>query len=410
MAVTNSTNFCNVNENLYGNCNNASNVNGVRPRFYPCPDITMEEQQGIKGAFIRPPKAETTLPMPSVMAAKAVTSGDLQIYLDAFEACKKNSIWKSSVQLFNRDKLQECTRLANDVANGTYKITRYKEFDICERGKKRHIKAPAIRDRVLCHVLCQNILLPRILPTLIYDNSASIKGKGISFARRRILAHLHRYYASHGNAGYILQTDFSSFFDSIPHDLLFEAFKQFVPEPNIQALIHTIIASYGKNGVGVGIGSELSQIAGLLYPSPVDTYCKTICQCKYYARYMDDIYIIHPDKTFLQDVFKRMQKTAEALRLAFNPKKCHIARIDKGFTYLKGNYRLTETGKVLCSPHRKTLTRERHRLKRMPKEALLEAYKAWRGNILRQFPTMPYQTLQNFDRLYGGIQHDIPTL
>jgi RNA-directed DNA polymerase len=151
-------------------------------------------------------------------------------------------------------------------------------------------------------------------------------------------------------------------------------------------------------------------VAGLLYPSPVDTYCKTICRCKYYGRYMDDIYIIHPDKAFLQAVFKGMQETAAALRLTFNPRKCRIARIDKGFTYLKGNYRLTETGKVLCSPHRKTLTRERHRLKRMPKEALPEAYRAWRGNILRQFPTMPFQTLQNFDRLYGGIQHDIPAL
>ena len=357
-----------------------------------------------KGICTRWPQAKTTSAMQPVKA-------DVASMIEAFNHCKKGSIWKASVQMFERDLFQNCLSLVNEVNSGTYTPGKYFEFDLYERGKKRHIKAPSIRDRVVCHDLCHRVLLPRILPTLIYDNSASIKGKGISFARKRILAHLHRYYARQGtNTGYILQTDFSSFFDSIPHDLLFEALKRFVPEPNIQAFIHAVIASYGKSGVGVGIGSELSQVAGLLYPSPVDTYCKTICRCKYYGRYMDDIYIIHPDKAFLQDVFKGMQETAEALRLTFNPRKCRIARIDKGFAYLKGNYRMTETGKVLCSPHRKTLTRERHRLKRMPKKALPEAYRAWRGNILRQFPTMPFQTLQNFDRLYGGIQHDIPAL
>lgn len=405
MGVTNSTNFCNVNDTLNANCNNASNVNFVRPRFYTCPDIMMEEQQVIKGAFTRRPKAETPLPMSSVMAARAITSGDISIYLEAFEACKSGSMWKSSVQLFNRDKLIECTKLANEVASGCYKVSKYKEFNICERGKLRHIKAPAIRDRVLCHALCHNVLLPRILPHLIYDNSASVKGKGISFARKRILAHLHRYYARyHTNVGYILQTDFSSFFDSVPHNRLFETFKQYVPEPEILSLIRTILNSYTPTGIGLGIGSELSQVAGIMYPHPVDSYCKTVRQCKYYARYMDDIYVIHPDKDFLHDVFSGMQAEAHKLGLKFNPKKCHISRIDKGFTYLKGIYHLNSTGHVSYFPHRKTLTRERRRLRRMPKDALPDAYRAWRGNALTQFPHMPYLTIQNFDHLYGGIQ------
>lgn len=165
-----------------------------------------------------------------------------------------------------------------------------------------------------------------------------------------------------------------------------------------------MLTSYDTSGVGVGLGSELSQVAGLIYPHPVDTYCKTVRQCRFYARYMDDIYVIHQDKHFLHDVFRGMQEEAEKLRLSFNPAKCHISRIDKGFTFLKGVYRLTDTGKVLCFPHRKSLTRERRRLKRMPVSALPDAYNIWRGNILTQFPHVPYQTIQNFDHLYGGIQ------
>lgn len=351
---------------------------------------------------MRPLIVETFPPMQPVTAEAAITSGSLQPFLDAFNHCKSGSIWKSSMQLFSRDRLLECLHLANDLAYGTYKVSKYKEFTISERGKLRHIKAPAIRDRVLCHALCHKVLLPRILPHLIYDNSASVKGKGVSFARKRLLAHLRKYYArQHTNVGYILQTDFSSFFDSIPHDLLFETLKQYVPEPEIQAVIRTIIDSYNDTGVGLGIGSELSQVAGIVYPHPIDTYCKTVRQCKYYARYMDDIYIIHHDKAFLQDVYHNMERIAHSLRLTFNPRKCHISRLDKGFSHLKGNYRLTATGKVIYSPCRKTITRERRRLKRMPEEARHDAYKIWRGNTLTQFPQY---VVRSFDILYGGIQ------
>ena len=353
---------------------------------------------------MRWPKAKTTLPMPSVMAAKAVTSGDIQIYLDAFNSCKHDSLWKASMQLFDINRLAECTRLANEVADGTYRVSNYLEFTINERGKTRHIQAPAIRDRVLCRVLCQNILAPRILPHMIYDNSAAVKGKGISFARKRILTHLHRYYTEHNtNKGFILQTDFAKFFDSINHDLLYRALTAYVPEPEIQKLIRIIIDSFNDSGTGIGIGSELSQISGVVFPSSIDTYCKTVRQCKYYGRYMDDIYIIHNNKDLLHDVYKGMESIAAELQLSFNKHKCSISRIDKGFCFLKGNYRLTDAGKVLCHPCRKNITRNRRRLPKLPRQVLPNVYRSWRGGILTQFPNLPYLTLQNFDRLYNDI-------
>lgn len=339
-----------------------------------------------------------------------------QIYLNAFKYCRKDSIWKATVQLFERDRLKECVRLANEVKAGTYKTSPYLEFDIFERGKPRHIKAPTIRDRVFCHALCHEILLPRIMPKLIYDNSAAIKNRGVSFARKRLLTHLHRYYAEHKtNEGYILQTDFSSFFNSIDHELLYQTFCKFVPESKIRSIIKDLIDTFGGD-TGVGIGSELSQVAGVMYPASLDNYCKIVKQCKCYARYMDDIYIIHHSKEFLQDLFVKMQEIADSLKLRFNPKKCHINKINKSFCYLKGDYKLTETGKVLYSPCRSSLIRERRRLKRMHhlyKSGVLSlkdvktAYKSWRGNIATQYPYMSKTTLSNFDKLYTKLYGEL---
>lgn len=366
---------------------------------------------------------KTTLMMRSVTTANAINNQRSfeiltkpQTYLNAFKYCRKESIWKASVQLFERDRLKECINLANEVKAGTYKTHRYLEFDIYERGKPRHIKAPAIRDRVFCHALCNQILMPRILPTLIYDNSAAIKNRGVSFARKRVLTHLHRYYTEHKtNEGYILQTDFSSFFNSIDHELLYQAFCKFAPEPEIRKIIKDVIDTFDTN-TGIGIGSELSQVAGIMYPAPIDNYCKIVARCRYYARYMDDIYIIHQSKDFLQNLFIKMQEIAETLKLKFNPRKCHISKINTGFCYLKGTYKLTKTGKVLYSPCRISLVRERRKLKRMHhlfKSGALSlndvktCYKSWRGNLIRQYPQMSKKTLANFDNLYSKLYGEL---
>lgn len=49
------------------------------------------------------------------------------------------------------------------------------------------------------------------LKNYIYDNCASIKGRGISQQRKRFEIHLHKYYQLYGNDGYILFGDFSKF-------------------------------------------------------------------------------------------------------------------------------------------------------------------------------------------------------
>ncbi len=113
------------------------------------------------------------------------------LYIDAFNKCKKGSIWKESVQRYEMNLLKNIDQQITAVQNGTYEQKPFNEFTLNERGKTREIKAIHIEDRVVLRNLCDNILAPGIEKYLIYDNGASIKGKGIHFTRQRFETHLH---------------------------------------------------------------------------------------------------------------------------------------------------------------------------------------------------------------------------
>lgn len=303
-----------------------------------------------------------------------------------------------------------------------------------------------ITDRVVQRSLCDNILIPRLQNYLIYDNGASLKNKGIDFSRKRLETHLHRFYRKNGsNEGYVLLIDYSKFFDNIRHDKLAELLEKKIDSPEFMTFVKQLLKTFSidvsylsdeeyKNCLNklynslehskidrsllvgekmmeksVGIGSQISQICGIYYPTRIDNYCKIVKGMKYYGRYMDDVYVIHKDKEVLKQLLKEVDELSKELGLFINQKKTQIVKLRHGFTFLKIKYNLTESGKVLKRLVPKTITRERRRLKKYKK--LMEegkmsykdielAYKSWRGNALRYHA---YTSVKNLDALFDQL-------
>ena len=140
----------------------------------------------------------------------------------------------------------------------------------------------------------------------------------------------------------------------------------------------------------VGIGSQISQISGVYYPTRIDNYCKIVKGMKYYGRYMDDIYIIHEDKEYLKGLLNDIQGICDELGLFINPKKTQIVKLSHGFTFLKIKYNLTETGKVQERISKDSVTRMRRKLKKFRKlmdagemsfDDVRCAYASWKGGV-----------------------------
>lgn len=359
----------------------------------------------------------------------------------------KSSKWKETTQKFALDYLRNLVKIQDDLELQTYQSKKGHEFLLSERGKIRPVTTLHTRDQVIRHVLCDDILIPGIRPKLIYDNGAALKRKGIDFARKRMEAHLHKIYIEKGtNEVYGLFGDFSKFYDNVHHEIaksqilnifeqdiylewllekVFENFQvdvSYMTEEEFATCMSDIFNKIEYRKLpkslqtgekmmekSLNIGDQFSLIVGLLYPSEIDTYVKTIRKMKYYGRYNDDFYVFSDSKEELLDILHGILKICDSLHLHLNLKKTKIRKLNQPFRYLQIRYRLTETGEVEKQINPKRIYAMQRKLKKLqtkilqgdlPYSAAEETFKSWMGSF---YKIMTKKQRKNMIFLYESL-------
>jgi hypothetical protein len=337
----------------------------------------------------------------------------------SFKRSKLEVSWKESVQRYEMHLLPNLSETRRKLLAGESVSKGFVEFDLMERGRLRHIKSVHISERVVQKCLCDQILVPVISRCLIYDNGASLKNKGLHFSIRRLVTHLTKYYRQERtNEGYCLMVDFSKFFDNIRHKDLLEMLAQLFKDQRIITLTNDFIKPFG-DGKSLGLGSQISQISAIFYPNRLDHYLKEIRRVKFYGRYMDDIYLIHRDKAFLQECLQDIIRICGSLGITVNTRKTRIAKLTDGVKFLKGSYSLSETGKVVRRAASDSRKRMRRKLKkfqglwlhnRMSIADVYAGYQSWRNNYMKRFNA--YHTVRRMDEYYNTLfihyERDLP--
>lgn len=328
---------------------------------------------------------------------------------DAFYSCEKEVRWKGSVQTYEATLPLTTLTIYNILKERKFKPMGFLEFDLCERGKMRHIRALKIGERCIQRALCDHYLSPLLEPKLIYDNGASIKNKGIDFTLRRLKRQLSKYYRKyHTNKGYVLQFDFSSYFDNINHEILLNQFKAAIHDKEIYNVVEKMITCFGEKGLG--LGSQVSQIAAIYYPTPLDKAILNL-NINGYNRYMDDGIILCRTLDQVEKCKKVLFEECKKLNIQINMKKLTVSKISKTFIFLKKRFRMTETGKIIVRIGRDAVTRAHRRLKKLTSKAidpnekfnyvdLYVCYKCWKGAAAR-FDN--YYIIQNYRRLFLSL-------
>jgi len=329
----------------------------------------------------------------------------------AFLKSKKGVSWKESVQRYDANALRNILDTHKMLLAGESVQRGFMEFDLNERGKTRHIKAVHIAERIVQKCLCDQVLVPILTNSLIYDNGASVKGKGVHFAIKRFTTHLSKFYRQNGfsNEGYCLSMDFSKFFDSVDHEVLFQMLEKEIKDERVLDLTKGFISVFG-DGKSLGLGSQVSQVSAIYFPNKLDHYIKDFKREKYYGRYMDDLYIIHRDKEHLKLLLKEIEAICAELKITINKKKTHIVKLSSGMEFLKGRYKLLPSGKVLKRPAKDSAKRMRRKLKKfktfidngqMDYNDLRTSYQSWRGNYIGRFNA--YFGVRYMDSLYNRL-------
>jgi len=326
---------------------------------------------------------------------------------EAYKCCRKGVAWKSSVQKYITQAPLNLLHTYNQLQNGKFKSPGFYEFDIYERGKHRHIRSTIIGERVVQRCLCDNALVPMLGRTFVYDNGASLKYKGYDFAVRRLTQHLHKHYRKYGQEGYILLFDFSKFFDNVSHAVIKGILHNEFSDEKILKLTEHFVDAFGD--VGMGLGSQISQVLALASANRLDHYIKEVLRIKGYSRYMDDGYLIHQSKEYLQNCLEQMKEICKILGITLNEKKTQIVKLSHGFTWLKIRFYLTDTGKVVRKIYKRSVTRMRIKLKKLHKMwkdgriAFNDIYTTWQSWKAYALKFNAYHTIQNMADLYNKL-------
>ena len=302
-----------------------------------------------------------------------------------FKKCKLSASWKDSVAIYNANALKNTLRLKKELLDGTYRISPYNSFVITD-PKRREVKATQIRDRQFQHALCDLVLYDDLTEHFIYDNCACQKGKGVDFALNRMAEHLRRYYRKNGAEGYILKCDIRHYFAETSHSVAKAAVRKRVKDDGVYNAVCKIIDSFGGDK-GIGLGSQVSQLVQLAVLDDLDHFIKERLHIEQYIRYMDDFVLIHKDKVYLNSCKAQIEQRLAEIGLALN-RKTQIFPIRQGVRFLKWKFNLTDSGRVLRTPDKKSIYREKRKLKRMkqlntPAERAAISFLSWASAIER---------------------------
>ena len=250
---------------------------------------------------------------------------------------------------FKEFSILNLEQLAQEMRTGAYVEGAPHEFNIFD-PKLRTISALPFRDRIAQHALCQ-VIAPIFDATLLPRTFACRPGKGTHRAAITLQADLRRLS---DDPVCVLKTDFSRYFASIGRPVLWQLIETKI---SCRATLRLIDAMLPREGIGLPIGSLVSQIFANVYAGVVDRHLQQDLGERYWFRYMDDIVVLGRSSEHLRGVKASIEALSrERLGLRFS--KWSIQPAARGVNFV--GYRIWATHKLL---RRDSVSRARRKIR-----------------------------------------------
>ncbi|MDR2693168.1 MAG: RNA-directed DNA polymerase [Chitinispirillales bacterium] len=263
---------------------------------------------------------------------------------------------------FERNLEHELISLERELQNRTYELRPSVCF-INELPIKREIIAADFRDRVVHHFL-YNRIYPVFDKKFIYDSYSCRVGKGTLFGINRARRFL-KSCGANGAEVWVLRLDIRGYFMAIDRKILFKLImdglgkasedsdltsflirKTVFNDPLKNARFRSLPSAWADlpkdkslmnsaPDCGLPIGNLTSQLFANVYLNRLDHFVKRELKIKYYGRYVDDMLLVHADKSALSGAISRIREfLSKELKLILHPRKIKLQTAGKGFAFL----------------------------------------------------------------------------
>lgn len=229
--------------------------------------------------------------------------------LDLAESkARKGKADRSEVRIFLENREENLLKLQRQLAEGTFRTSRYQKFLIHEPKERKISKLPYYPDRIVHHALL-NVLEKIWVGQLTADTYSCIKKRGIHSCAEAVKKALRD--DMEGTA-YCLKMDVRKFYPSIDHEIMKGIVRRKIKDKRMLEVLDEIIDSHP----GMPIGNYPSAYLANLYLSGLDHGVKEEIRIRHYFRYADDIVLLAATKEELHKALEYIKMKLAEVKLS----------------------------------------------------------------------------------------------
>lgn len=277
----------------------------------------------------------------------------MQAYLD----CRRTKRNSASALAFEAHVERNLCALHDELAAGCYQPGRSICF-VVTHPRPREVWAAQFRDRIV-HWLLYNQISARFHAAFTADSCACIPGRGTLYAARRLEHQVRSATANWSRLAYYLKADLANFFVSIDKRVVLQLVARRVAEPWWLQLATAILMHDPRSNVqvrsnrremalvpahkslfnapdlqGLPIGNLSSQFFANVLLDPLDQMIKHRLRAPHYVRYVDDLVLLHPSTSWLNQAHGAIEQKLAELHLALNPRKTILQPAARGIDFV----------------------------------------------------------------------------
>ena len=286
--------------------------------------------------------------------------------------------------MFEANKIEVINYIESELRARTYTPQPLRLFEVFE-PKRRFVQAPSVMDKIIQNVLVDEILYDTLTIPFIRDSYSGVKGSGTHDGLNRLKRFMSESWRAYYADCYVLKGDIHHFFDSINQNDVMDRASRYIPDEDVMDLLWRYVKLCPH---GLPLGLRTSQPLANLELCWMDHLIKEKYRCKWYGRYMDDFYVIHPNKQFLKQLRRDLEAELAVIGLELN-NKTQIFPVRHGIDFLGFRTYMSDSGKIirqLRRQNKKNIVRKikryeiQYRSGELTAGDLKQQYKSWRAH------------------------------